>query len=1675
MMDSFHKIDFRGLVGVRSLSAEVYLHPLARGSRLSILVLALQVVFASGAWAQLTPSAQASHGSGPVIQSTRGGADVVHIAAPSAAGVSHNKYQHFNVNPAGLILNNSAHATDTALGGRVQANPHLNQAARVILNEVTSASQSSLRGVIEVAGRRADVIVANPNGIQCDGCGFLNVGRATLTTGVPRIGADGNVSSFDIDRGGLTVGRGGLDARNLQQLDLLARGIEIQGDVLAERIHAIAGANQVSYDDIPATKGEVKAAGASPKFAIDISELGGMHARQIYLLATEHGLGVNSQGRLQARSGAMQLSATGDLRIENAYGEHGVTLRSTRGHIEVSGSVVSPLEVDVLANKQFRNEGSVAAGRRLKVHAHEIHNGGSLASGSHPRQVKFGPHYAADATGADEGEIELRARVRNDASGAVFSSGKLLVDGELHNHGGRIHALADITVTGKVFNENAGLRMQSETLLTPVRETSYSRESEPDIQFSEEAVRIDGRKNLILPSKNFAFDRFGHEPYDIEELLSPQPVAGAKRNSSGTTIEKVWELFGLSRDELAGAVTVEARRSLAREKLKPKLDDFNSDLAARRIDRYFVRTTRQHEIRQDRVVGSQPGQIIAGGGISLAGGLNEDSLIEAKGSFLSSGGFENRSNISERTVIAHGDVRHVTAAGAEESGKVARQSKAQPVISVVSGERITTDVVTTADMPLAAQSVRQPSVSTVTASAVQVSAPAEPFINSGSILARKTGQSVESHSAGDIRIDAERIIHAGEMVSHHTTLSAEKELILTGGKIGGFGSSDGADSSISLSAGRNVELLPVMSNFAYHQGDAVGKATLASEQSVVAAGKVDIRAGQDFIGEGSIVQASQTVAVRAARHLQVSPAMEHRSTGHNGNDSSSPEMHSHWRESHTAAKVSKFESGGSVNLHAEQELGFSGSQASGDALELKGMNVRLTDARLPQGVEGQSVGDSEVHRIDVLRDDSVASILEARTNARLNAEADLDVIGSEVQVRGGPGEFRANGDVRISGAVTERRAASNTRSRQAFWFSRAETEVGKTLVESALHASRLEGRGLLIASQRDVNLSASTVTSEKSIDIQAGRHIALGGGQHTTVVTQGSQTNRQTGLDRHSGVSVMLGRKTSERSTESISRLVAPTSVIAKEGDVNVSAEGLYKQAGGDISAGKNVNVHAGVIEVLSESGHEHMVDRTEFNTMGLTAGPGAGGATGSLAAAGNNYWFGSRTASTQAQVLRAASGVRSAYSAYTQLPAAWTNARTVVAQLPGLARGEIAPLLRSLRATFGVAWDRSNELSKDEVSSPLHASKIHAGERVSLQTHGQGGSISIQGASIAGGHVELSAENVTLGAALSRSSLKKNSDNVGIGAAHEVGGRSLLTGYAYYGYGGSEAQEQRYLPTKVRANSVAEISSASSISLRGGSVEGDSVRLQAGGNIAIETLQVSSDSSAMRYDLDGSAGVGGAYSAGGSGAGGRASAHYAMTTEKSGVFAGDGGFNIEASGVVSLAGGSLGSSASKDKNRIIADHLQSRGVSNVSEYYSALIGRGVGYDGSSAPSVTERPVIPRLNGDAATQVTRSAIAPGVFSFTNGHASMLEQPSQQEASLSEAVPPRTLARPPAIGSVLLQQQQVASAVTAFDPDSMVSGLDDYVNTRETDDPTWRYGDWLRRAGRDVVDALVGPW
>ncbi|ALM83114.1 hemagglutinin repeat-containing protein [Bordetella sp. N] len=379
-------------------------------------------------------------GQRPVVGVAGNGVPIVNIAPPSASGVSNNRYTQFNVGPSGVVLNNSGAGSQSQLAGAIGGNPMLgNGRATTILNQVTGNNPSQLRGFMEVAGNRANVIVANPAGITCDGCGFLNANRGTLTTGLPILGPDGSVQGFDVTRGRITVEGGGLYGDNLDQVDLIARTLTLNASVWANRLSVVAGPATVSYGD-----GSVQArAGddAAPAVSLDMAALGGMYANSIRLIGTEAGVGVNIGGNLTALTGDLEVTVAGDVRILPAgKAQAAGNLRlDSAGALAVDGIATAGGGITLSAAGNITTSNAVSANGDLRMTA-----GGAMALGG-----TVGTGGSATFTSAGDlvtsNAITANGNLQMDAGRALAIGGKVAAGGDIV-----LRAVSDVSVSNAV-------------------------------------------------------------------------------------------------------------------------------------------------------------------------------------------------------------------------------------------------------------------------------------------------------------------------------------------------------------------------------------------------------------------------------------------------------------------------------------------------------------------------------------------------------------------------------------------------------------------------------------------------------------------------------------------------------------------------------------------------------------------------------------------------------------------------------------------------------------------------------------------------------------------------------------------------------------------------------------------------------------------------------------------------------------------------------------------------------------------------------------------------------------------------------------------------------------------------------------------------------------------------
>ena len=443
----------------------------------------LSVLLPGAVLAQLTDQ------NGVAITTTsQGGVPVVNIVAPNANGLSHNKFQDFNVQGGvngGLILNNSLTAGQSQITGAgiVGHNPNLTKSATAILNEVTGVSGSNIHGTMEVFGPKADVFIANPNGISVNGANTININSLTLTTGRV-MDSTGAMPNFDITQGRIDIFGKGVNTEGLSYFDIVAKIIDVQGTIAGEKsadIRLIAGNN--TFDG--STRKHTVQGGVGAGYGISASAAGAMYGQYISLISSDTGMGVKTDAPLTAHKD-IKVEANGDVSVISAKADENIKI-AAKGDLSIGGSkndenlsakknIVLSSGSDIAVNN--RVEGSdvfMSADKKVALNgASIIANGGSTLTGTAISTggsvninahdlVLTGTYTATTATGDD---IAIGAVQWDDSKSpgtlvVIDDTGNTVVDAKISSTASiQSSGKVNVVTTGDVTN-NTGLIVTS--------------------------------------------------------------------------------------------------------------------------------------------------------------------------------------------------------------------------------------------------------------------------------------------------------------------------------------------------------------------------------------------------------------------------------------------------------------------------------------------------------------------------------------------------------------------------------------------------------------------------------------------------------------------------------------------------------------------------------------------------------------------------------------------------------------------------------------------------------------------------------------------------------------------------------------------------------------------------------------------------------------------------------------------------------------------------------------------------------------------------------------------------------------------------------------------------------------------------------------------------------------
>ena len=788
----------------------------------------------------------------------QGGVPIVNIVAPNTAGLSHNQFLDYNVDRQGVVLNNALQAGQSQLAGQLASNPQFHgQAASVILNEVIGRNASALNGAQEVFGRKADYVLANPNGISVNGARFINAPSASLVVGRPELD-NGKLNAFNTAdvHGQLSVQQQGLDNPD-GAIGLIAPQIDSQGQISArDSLTLVVGRNQV--DAASGAVNRVYPGGTTKDGRIDSSLFGAMKAGRINIISTAEGAGVRIGAVPVAGTDGVSIRSAGDLEISGQT--HANSLEATRAGVNSSKG-----DVDLHGVRDVTLAGADISGGNVKLDAGRNLTLSSLESTALQEKREqwnnkalFVTYETFDRTTTDQDSRQHGTQITARQNAALSSGADTLIKGS--------HVEAGDTLG---INSGKDLRLVAATETRDTRDQGNHRkhlwkESWDTSTHDERTVAssLKAGKSIELASGQ-KLQLQGAElktPGDIQLSAREVEIASASRSQNHTGTRYSGDLLGGSffgsQGEGDGDKTLHTGSQVnAGGKLIVKADDVH--------------------ISASQVRGGTQASVISDTGSLVIDGVRDtsrDSSHNKDSKFFSLINDESRKDHSDRTLVAsdlHSDsnltlqsARDITVSGSTVSATGETGVQAKGDIKIVAAENNARDTTRTDNRGF-------------TASAKET-APGSHEYRVGAGLkdqqhtnvtettqqqgASISGRAVAVNAGGDVSIKGSDLAATGgdvnlkgksiELLAAHDSTDSKTQDVTTGGGIAWTASLDKVGSGLEFSRQDSKDN---------------ANRTTAKTSNVTATGNVQVQADNTLVNEGSRIVAGSGLQVNAAR------------------------------------------------------------------------------------------------------------------------------------------------------------------------------------------------------------------------------------------------------------------------------------------------------------------------------------------------------------------------------------------------------------------------------------------------------------------------------------------------------------------------------------------------------------------------------------------------------------------------------------------------------------------------------------------------------------------------------------------------------------------------------------------------------------------------------------------
>ena len=1509
---------------------------------------------------------------GPKIEEARNGMTVVNINTPNDKGLSHNQYNAFNVDEKGLILNNANRPVNTELAGYIMGNPNLvGPTANTILNEVTGTSSTSMNGALEVAGDKAHVIVANPNGISVNNGTFINASSATLTTGNPMIN-NGSVTGYNVQKGAIIVGEKGLNASKTARTDMLAEAVKLNGKVWAQDAQVVTGKNDISVDATGKVTNTHKT-GESSQVGLDVAAIGGMYANSMYLVGTNDGFGVNNQGVLSAQN-KLTIDSTGKLQNTGtiAATDANITTKSleqmNKGKLYVDTAKITTDSVIQTGNATTKEAPVMIAQKDLSIATKSIVNtDGSVIKAEGKLQLGK----TMDEKGTVSGKMDS---VVNTASTIEFGQGGALLAKSVDNKNGGI-TLKRVAVEGKEHVKNEVAPSGSIKRYQLSEERIYGHDDE----IPKDKVVVHSSENLQLSINGKHHDSWTKYEYDRTREEDVVDTSNPGRIISGGNLHMDVDhmVNEASQISAVGDITGTVGHY---EQSNPKGNEYiTEEGTATSYSRHHKKgwdTTniREAKYKNTKVNPKDVPVAVYGGHVEnsksdatvdasllnsmsqLSTNPNTSYVIETDPNFTNRRNFLSSDYVLSRLKLDPMNIQKRLGDGYYEQQlvmqEIMRQTGKSRLQSGLSAEEQYRQLMDAGISVTKSQSIalgrelteseqknlKEDVVLLVSKSVVLPNGKTETVLVPTLYLAPIT-----KRVKGGANLQAQSINLSVDTMHNSGSIVADKDVTLTGNTIH---NDNGLIKGDTATVTANDEVRNT-------QGTIMGNDT------------VSVYAKKDVINEGGTItqtNAAGSTKVSAGRDV-INKGVQYEA----GNSKVEWNSSNNRRETITGVDQGHIGGAGQTTVVAGRDVSMEAGIISSDVnttvtagrnVTMKAMNAthELEEHRFDKGKSGGGHSQTTQSHDLVKAQSSVGSSIEGKNVSVVAADA-VQLEGSQVL---------AADTVKVSGnTVGLNTAKANSTVNHVYLdkkkslVKRESTNAVDDVTSTSVTGSTVSGKDITITSTQDVTGQSAQIWGENTVSVTAGGKVELSADKD---VTDGSSVyrHRKSGLLGGAGIGFSVGKEKHNIDEANHEESTVRNTIASTKGTVNIKANDTVHLTSADIVAKEGAVLDGSAVTLDGNVNHNHMTHDERYKKTGLTVSLG-----GAIA----------NTLTNTTRTIKQAGGRDDKRLAALELNEARKQLQDGYEAVDAALHGE--KIRDAVTGKVDKVDGKAKRGAKNiddaiNLSVSIGSTSRKQGQVVDTNTY-QGGTLvsdsEVQikardaqktGISLTGETVEAkklvldSASDINLEAGKNtvdvNNTYKSSGWSVGAGISLTGGGLLDINASGHMARQNGDTHQESYVPTKIKAAQLAQLKAKRDTNIIGSTVSGKKVEVDTGRDLHIQSLQdvdnfkehsksagfsVSSKPNFKNPTGSINASVG------------RIDSKWKSVTEQAGIYAGEEGYNINVGNNTTLEGAVIKSDAPKAKNKLTTKSLEMKDIKNEAEYTYSNNGIGYNYYGS--------------------------------------------------------------------------------------------------------------------------------